>query len=405
MSKKYVALDSESVLSYAAQISELSEKLGSRPYRAREVGDGNLNLVFIVEGSKGGIVIKQALPYVRLVGESWPLPLSRAHYEHLALVAQGQCVPDLVPAVFYHDADMSLTAMQWLSPHIILRKALIQGKIYPKVGRDLGRFLAHTLLKNSCFWLSSEEKKAKTEQFLKNTAMCQITEDLVFDEPFFDAPLNKHNPHLADTVLALRADNKLILKVQELKAKFVNQADALLHGDLHTGSVMVTASDTKVIDPEFAFFGPMGFDVGCILANFMMAFFAQQNYPQDRKAYREWLASQPEAIWLSFVENFALLWPQRPDAAIYRHRVVRDEKQALDLILKHLWTESLGFAGCEIIRRILGLAHVEDFESIENLEKRALSEREALLFARKLITQTERFDGIDSLNNHLKISL
>ena len=39
-------------------------------WRIREVGDGNLNLVFIVEGPAGGVVVKQALPYVRLVGES-----------------------------------------------------------------------------------------------------------------------------------------------------------------------------------------------------------------------------------------------------------------------------------------------------------------------------------------------
>ena len=31
---------------------------------------------------------------------------------------------------------------------------------------------------------------------------------------------------------------------------------------------------TYVIDPEFAFYGPMAFDVGKILANLLLAFFA-----------------------------------------------------------------------------------------------------------------------------------
>ena len=44
-------------------------------WNIREVGDGNLNLVFIVTSRAGGVVVKQALPYVRLVGESWPLPV------------------------------------------------------------------------------------------------------------------------------------------------------------------------------------------------------------------------------------------------------------------------------------------------------------------------------------------
>lgn len=38
-----------------------------------EVGDGNLNLVYLVHGPSGTVVVKQALPYVRCVGESWPV--------------------------------------------------------------------------------------------------------------------------------------------------------------------------------------------------------------------------------------------------------------------------------------------------------------------------------------------
>lgn len=41
--------------------------------QAREVGDGNLNFVYIVEGPEGGLVVKQALPFLRLVGDDWPL--------------------------------------------------------------------------------------------------------------------------------------------------------------------------------------------------------------------------------------------------------------------------------------------------------------------------------------------
>ncbi len=54
-----------------------------------------------------GVAVKQALPYVRLVGESWPLPLSRAHYEYLSLSKQAQLAPGLVPALLHH------TTMRW----------------------------------------------------------------------------------------------------------------------------------------------------------------------------------------------------------------------------------------------------------------------------------------------------
>ena len=35
----------------------------------------------------------------------------------------------------------------------------------------------------------------------------------------------------------------------------MTNAQALIHGDLHTGSVFVKGDSTKVIDPEFAFMG------------------------------------------------------------------------------------------------------------------------------------------------------
>jgi 5-methylthioribose kinase len=38
---------------------------------------------------------------------------------------------------------------------------------------------------------------------------------------------------------------------------------------------MATAEKTSVIDPEFGYFGPMGFDIGSFLANLLMSFFSQ----------------------------------------------------------------------------------------------------------------------------------
>ena len=51
--------------------------------QVREVGDGNLNLVFIVRSdpARPGLVLKQSLPWVRVHGESWPLTLERARHE------------------------------------------------------------------------------------------------------------------------------------------------------------------------------------------------------------------------------------------------------------------------------------------------------------------------------------
>lgn len=57
---------------------------------------------------------------------------------------------------------------------------------------------------------------------------------------------------------------------------------------------MVTQDSTQVIDPEFSFYGPMGFDIGAYLGNLILAFFAQDGHAaegNDRKVSFFFLSS------------------------------------------------------------------------------------------------------------------
>ena len=69
----------------------------------------------------------------------------------------------------------------------------------------------------------------------------------------------------------LYEDNALKLEAAKLKFEFMNNAQSLIHGDLHTGSIFINQEHTFVFDPEFAFYGPMGYDVGNIIANMFFA--------------------------------------------------------------------------------------------------------------------------------------
>ena len=81
--------------------------------------------------------------------------------------------------------------MEHLSPHIILRKGLVQGIRYPKLARDLGRFLARTLFRGSDLSLDASVKRADMALFAGNDALCAVTEARVFTEPYYDAELNR----------------------------------------------------------------------------------------------------------------------------------------------------------------------------------------------------------------------
>ena len=62
--------------------------------------------------------------------------------------------------------------------------------------------------------------------------------------------------------------------------------------------------------------------------------------------------------------------------------------------MRVLFEDSLAFGGLKMIRRILGLAHVEDLESIADPARRALSERKGLRLGRELVVGASRFSGI-----------
>ena len=409
--RSYRAFDVDSVKEYVAAQGELTERLGTAAageLRAREVGDGNLNLVFIVEGPGGAVVVKQALPYVRLVGDSWPLPLKRAYFEWNALRRQAAHQPQRLPGLFHFDPVNALIVMEYLTPHVILRKELIAGKRFGHLAEHMGTFLAETLFRSSDFHLAAAKKKADMALFADNVELCAITENLVFTEPYFDAPLNRWTrPQLDGPVMSLRRDRAAKVGAQEMLYRFTTKSEALLHGDLHTGSVMVTATDTRVIDPEFAFYGPMGFDIGAFLGNLYLAYFAQEGheaYPDQRVPHREWLLETAESTWSVFSETFARLWREERGGILYPRTLYEDANDetgatvALHRFLHGVFEDVVGFAGAKMVRRLVGLAHVEDMESIEDLDRRATCEAKALLMGRELLVNRTTFGDIYGLS-------
>jgi 5-methylthioribose kinase len=409
MPKAYAPIEEGKLPALLAELADVAAILGGRPadWRVREVGDGNLNLVFIVEGPAGGVVVKQALPYVRLVGESWPLPLERSWFEYNALVEEARYAPRLTPHIHHFDRAQAMIVMEYLEPHVIMRKGLIRGVEYPRFAADVAEFLAATLFNTSVLAGSAAEHKARVALFAANTELCRITEDLVFTDPYREAPLNRWNrPHLDADKRAFEADSALKAAAQAGKHQFLTSAQALIHGDLHTGSIMVTGEDTRVIDPEFAFVGPIGFDVGAVIGNLLLAYCAQEgheNAPGARDAYRAWILAQIPAVWSGFHDRFLALWRASQSGEAYVASLFRtsDDQAALEAerarFMRALFEDSLAFGGLKMIRRILGLAHVEDLESIADPERRAICERKALRIGRELVLGARAFSGIDDV--------
>ncbi|WP_299998134.1 S-methyl-5-thioribose kinase [uncultured Cedecea sp.] len=359
---------------------------------AQEVGDGNLNLVFKIFDTQGisRIIVKQALPYVRCVGESWPLTLDRARLEAETLVEHYKHSPQHTVNILHYDADLAVMVMEDLSNYRIWRGELIGGKGYPQATAQLSEYLAQTLFHTSDFWLHPHDKKALVARFI-NPEMCEITEDLFFNDPYQQHERNNYPAALESQVAALRTDSSLKLAVAQLKHRFLTHAEALLHGDIHSGSIFVAEGSLKVIDAEFGYVGPVGFDLGTATGNLLLNYCALPGHfgPRDAASYREQRLDDIRVLWSTFAERFATL----------AHNSTRDSALAtpgyVELFLEKVWTDAIGFCGTELIRRTVGLSHVADLETIQDEEMRLACISSAIELGRFLILIAGQINSVD----------
>lgn len=404
---EYEALTPETLAQRLGQLSVLTDKIGkdASGWKVREVGDGNLNLVFIVEGADGTAIVKQALPYVRLVGDSWPLPLKRAFFEYNAMSRQEVNDPGRIPKIIHFDEIQAIIIMEFLTPHIILRNHMMSGTKVRDLGPVIGRFCARNAFRSSDLHMATAKKKADLALFCDNVELCDITENLVFTDPYFDAEMNRHSsPQLDDYVAILRADESLKIEAQHMKRAFTAKAECLCHGDLHSGSIMATVDEARVIDPEFAFYGPFGFDIGMLIGNYLMSYHSMSAHltdPEQCADYQAWILDVISQTWDSFSDEFSRCWNEERTGILYPSSLYEDQGHyaaslaARQQLLDEIFSDMLGFAGIEMHRRILGLAHNADFETIEDADERAKLEQRALVLGRLLVLNRKTIRGID----------
>jgi len=400
----YRVLSQADILAEIAKLADVAAILGGKPadWSIRDVADGYINAVFIVDGPAGGVCAKQGLPYVRYHGESWPLDETRAFFEASYMRRLEPIVGKLAPKLLHFDPVLQFIVMEKLSPHVVLRGALVEGRSFPKVAGDIGRYVAEAAFHTSDLGVPFERKFADVALFSGNTSLLRISVDLIFTDPYVEVWRNRFVPELSDWAKAFREDTELKTAVAIHRNAFLSNRQALLHGDLHSGSVMVTADDTRVIDGEFSTFGPIGFDLGAFIANLVINWYAQGGYDREeaaRQAHRRWLLDQIAELWDTFRTEFQRLWETHPDTggdgypashfadAAGRARLAtirRDYVQAVQADL-------VAFAAIKMIRRVLSYAQVADFLVIEDTVRRAEVQAATLAFARTVLKDPARF--------------
>ena len=382
---EFFLMNTEDVKRYAVEVLHRFEP--DEETECVEIGDGNINYVFKIWSRRDGhsVIVKQADRLLRSSGR--PLDIYRNKIEAAILQLESELAPGYVPEVYYYDETMSATSMEDVSAYGNLRKELAADRVYPHISENISTFMADTLLPTTDLVIDAEEKK-KRVKFYTNPELCKITEDLVLTEPYYNYKnRNIITPGNEEFVREhLYEDEALHTEVGKLRLNFMNNAQALMHGDLHSGSIFANETGLKVLDPEFAFYGPMGYDIGNVIGNLFFSWANKAFTRPDDPAAQQAI----EALARLIAETYDLTREKLEKkydelVAFPLYRTAAFKKYYLDSVM----ADSLGYAGTEIVRRTVGDSKVMEVSSVSDLSQRVPMERALVKLGVALIKQRE----------------
>ena len=208
--------------------------------------------------------------------------------------------------------------------------------------------------------MGSQERKALVAASV-NPELCLLTEDVLLTEPFIEHEHNHHvpavDPHL---VRALRSDGRVQHggRPRSSHAFMTRRRGAAARRpalrERHGGRRRRRRGGSRVIDPEFSFAGPVGFDLGLFWANALIAALRAKEWTTPGLAAEH--AAQVATSWTAFADAVRAAWPHRVDVSFgegYR-----------ELRLRSVWSDGLGYAAVEAVRRAAGYSHAADIETL-----------------------------------------
>ncbi len=389
----YYLLTEETAIAYAR---EKLPQFKEGDFNCKEIGDGNLNYVFRIWQEGGpSVIIKQAGDLSRL--SKVPYSRDRNRIEAEIMKRQGEYATGFVPEIYFYDDEMTAMAMEDMTGYTVMRTSLNEGVIFPTFAEDITDYLVGILLKSSDLVIHPKDKK-EAVKFFTNPELCDITERFIFTDPYLNGPGRNPDfePNRDFVKKEIYDDTAIHAEAAKMKYIFMTKAESLLHGDLHTGSIFVKEGSTKVFDAEFGFYGPMGFDIGLLMANLMFAHARATcayvgNAPKDE--YLKWLedtiVSIPELFKTKFIAAFnELCADPMLKTKGYAHSLLGD-----------IMSDTAGMCGAELIRRTVGLAGVADLRAIEDIEARAVAERKCVMAGKRMMTyRFQSMSGQDYLD-------
>ncbi|XP_052760164.1 methylthioribose kinase-like isoform X1 [Mya arenaria] len=346
-----------------------------------EIGDGNLNDVARlftknVKGEKkSSIIVKHSLPYVKCLGPDFPCTEERTRIEFCTLEKFHSLSPGSVPRPYIYDQTLHSLFMEDLYGYRVMREELIAGCCPANIVESVAQHLAQVHTQTHVANIGPDNMALLVKQF-ENREMVQLTENYVFTFPFKpDGLHNSCSDQVAAKLHTIYEDQQVLDTAARMLKLFLEKKECLLHGDLHTGSILVNDTDSRMFDVEFVHVGPAAFDVGMLLANFIFVYYRHMSIEENNDEHRAF-AYQMVDVCKLLVSTYM----SHMTACVEN----REEYEA------NLVSEMAGFAGCEIVRRLVGAAHNADLEGMPGAESDCFSAGVRLLQAAHRIHDADR---------------
>jgi len=332
---------------------------------ATEIEGGNLNYAFCVTDEKGNAVfVKQAPDFIKCFG-----PEAKLHRERLKLEVEvynewtstlgDEVAVRFLPRIYHSDFDNMCFIMEFLGSYVLLDKRLYEGLSSEVTPRRMGEFMALAHAKTHSSLVGAERAETLTKTF-ENRKLRDIQLEYVFTKAFE-----------AERSEWMRSDAAFMAELEEVRSIYNGKNKdnlALLHGDLHPGSVMVNdEGEAKVIDYEFGIYGPPGLDIGSFLSGYVLAYIFQAI--ADNGSVLATLHASIELFWTTYAE--------------------KARKTGLaEAIIDSIGEDAVAFTACEVARTALGFAGVRGLpikdESVKlKVEEKAVRLAHRCLMGRK----------------------
>lgn len=282
--------------------------MGEEPNADEGEGDGHVNFVFKIKTSSGNYVLKQGLE--KTLHSEASIASYRNECECDTLSILQDIVPEYVPRILFQDRENHVFMMEFIENLKAIRFQLMKENQIPNLGMEVGHFLARSSFYTSEYYLPRAKFRSLQSKF-ENTELRQIMEDGIF--------LNRFGTDLQPDIYnnwerfrQISDDPSCQTNRLRLRRKFMTHSDCLIHSDFHTSNVFLSDDGIKMLDFEFSFMGPFGYDLGyftgSIMATYCAACFKKYSSEQERKQCKAYLLTTIKMLFDSYNETFSECW-------------------------------------------------------------------------------------------------